>query len=198
MKNTQSTTKESEKKYSIIYADPPWLYGSKGPRSGKFANLDYNSMTIGDLCNMDIKSICEKNCALHMWVTGSFIDDAIKVGKAWGFKFIRMDKVWVKKKESGKPHAACGPWGMSDCEFILLFVRGSMCNKQIGKRNQYVATVEAYTGKHSEKPALFRDQIDARYQDGLNKLEMFARYPVDGWDVFGNEAPNSIKIGVKP
>jgi len=183
--------------YEIIYADPPWKYGSKGPRSGKFAALDYSSMTIGDLCKMDIKSITAKDCALHMWVTGSFIEDAMVVGNSWSFKFVRIDKVWNKKKVSGKPHAACGPWGMSDCEFILLFVKGSMCNKQKGKRNQYVGTDENYTGKHSEKPLLFRNQIDERYQDGLNKLEMFARYPAKGWDVFGNEAPNSIEIPTK-
>jgi len=185
------------KKYSVIYADPPWKYGSKGPRSGKFAELDYSDMTIGDLCSMDVQSISEKDCSLHMWVTGSFIEDAMKVGKAWGFKFVRVDKVWNKKKASGKPHAPCGPWGMSDCEFILLFVKGSMCSKQKGKRNQYVGTDEEYTGKHSEKPSRFRDQIESRYIDGLNKLEMFARYPVAGWDVFGDEAPDTIKIGVK-
>jgi len=27
---------------------------------------------------------------------------------------------------------------------------------------------------------------------------MFARESAEGWDVFGNEAPNSIKIEVKP
>lgn len=183
--------------YDILYCDPPWRYGSKGPRSGKFADLDYSSMTIGDLCQMDVKSITNKDCALHMWVTGSFMEDAMTVGKAWGFKFVRVDKVWNKKKASGKPHAACGPWGMSDCEFILLFVKGSMCSKQEGKRNQYVSTDECYTGKHSEKPLMFRDQIDARYQGGLNKLEMFARYSAKGWDVFGDQAPSSITIGTK-
>ena len=184
-------------KYEIIYCDPPWKYGSKGPRAGKFGELDYSSMTIGDLCKMNIKAITAKNCALHMWVTGSFMQDAMTVGNAWGFKFVRVDKVWNKKKPSNKPHAACGPWGMSDCEFILLFVKGSMCSKQKGKRNQYVSTDEYYTGVHSEKPLSFRNQIDDRYQDGLSKLEMFARYTAPGWDVFGNEAPNSININFK-
>lgn len=196
--NDESTEIDEEPKlYDVLYTDPPWRYGSKGPRSGKFADLDYSSMTIGDLCQMDVNSITAKDCALHMWVTGSFMEDAMTVGKAWGFKFVRVDKVWNKKKESGKPHAACGPWGMSDCEFILLFVKGSMCSKQEGKRNQYVSTDEPYTGKHSEKPLLFRDQIDARYQSGLNKLEMFARYPAKNWSVFGDQAPNSITIGTK-
>lgn len=185
------------KKYSIIYADPPWRYGSKGPRSGRFGKLDYSDMTISDLVRMDVKSLASDDCALHMWVTGSFIVDAIQVGIAWGFKFIRIDKVWIKEKESGKPHAACGPWGISDCEFILLFTKGKMCSKQKGKKNQYVSQRAKYTGTHSEKPAIFRRQIEGRYTYGLAKLEMFARCAPDGWDVFGNEAPGSITIESK-
>lgn len=185
------------KTYDIIYCDPPWKYGSNGPRSGRFAKLDYGSMTVKELCSMDIESISSKDCALHMWTTGSFVGDAIAVGKAWGFNFVRIDKVWNKKKASGKPHAACGPWGMSDCEFILLFVKGSMCSKQTGKRNQYVSIDEVFTGKHSQKPNLFREQISSRYVDGLNKLEMFARQRFVGWDAFGNEIDCSIDIKMK-
>ena len=184
------------KKYQVIYADPPWRYGSKGCRSGKYESLDYNDMTIAELCSMDVKAIADDNCSLHMWVTGSFMEDAMTVGMAWGFKFVRVDKVWNKKKDSGAPHAPCGPWGMSDCEFILLFVKGSMCGKQKGKRNQYVGQDEVYTGKHSEKPHLFRQQIESRYIEGLDKLEMFARKSFNGWDVFGNEVKNSVNIGV--
>jgi len=185
----------TNKKYDVIYADPPWKYGSKGPRSGRFGKLDYSAMTIRDLCKMDVNSVAGENCVLHMWVTGAFMEEAMIVSGAWGFRFIRVDKVWNKKKASGKPHAACGPWGMSDCEFILLFVKGSMCSKQKGKRNQYVGTDEVYPGVHSKKPDLFREQIDARYQDGMIKLEMFARSAAPGWDVFGDQAPGSISIG---
>ena len=181
-------------KYSIIYADPPWRYGSRGARSGRYSELDYNTMSIDDLCAMNIESISENDCVLYLWATGSFIEDALKVGKAWGFKFIRIDKVWVKTKPSGKPHAACGPWGMSDCEFILLFVKGAMCSKQIGKRNQYVSVSAPYTGKHSEKPHLFRMQIENRFPASFKKLELFARKTFNGWDAFGNEIPNSIAI----
>lgn len=185
------------KKYNIIYADPPWLYGSRGVRSGRFGKLDYSEMTIGELKQLDVNSLTADDCSLHMWVTGSFIEDAIEVGKAWGFRFIRIDKVWVKQTEAGKRHAPCGHWGMSDCEFILLFTKGKMCSKQKGKRNQYVAQVAIFTGVHSEKPEIFRQQIADRYIGDLPKLEMFARCAPEGWDVFGNEAPNSITINQK-
>lgn len=189
------------KRYQIILADPPWCYGSRGARGGKFGELDYSSMTISDMCRMDVESIASPVAHLYMWVTSPFLADCHAVASAWGFKqFIRCEKVWGKVKESGARHGVCGPHGMSDCEFLLLFARGgkttSMYNGK--KRNQYQLEQQPFTGKHSEKPDEFRDMIDQKYVDGLSKLEMFARYSVEGWDVFGNEAPNSITIGTKP
>mgnify|MGYP003408743372 CR=1 FL=1 len=50
--------------------------------------------------------------------------------------------------------------------------------------------------KHSKKPDVVRDKIIELIGD-LPRLEMFARESASGWDVFGNEAPNSIEIPSK-
>ena len=50
--------------------------------------------------------------------------------------------------------------------------------------------------KHSKKPDVVRDKIIELIGD-LPRLEMFARESAQGWDVFGNEAPNSIEIPSK-
>lgn len=188
------------KKYEIIYADPPWMYGSRGARGGKFGELDYSSMSINDLCSMDVESIAADTAHLYMWVTSPFLEECHKVAKSWGFgKFIRCERVWHKIKESGKPHGVCGPHGMSDCEFLMLYARGKRTTSLYndGKRNIYQHKDEKFTGKHSEKPGVFRADLESKYITGLNKLEMFARDSFVGWDVFGNEAPNSIEIGIK-
>jgi len=39
---------------------------------------------------------------------------------------------------------------------------------------------------HSEKPEEFRVIIDAIYPNG-KRIELFARRPSPGWDVWGNE-----------
>lgn len=185
-------------KYQIIYADPPWRYGSRGARGGKFGDLDYSSMTIAELCSMNVKSIAADTAHLYMWVTSPFLEDCHVVAKGWGFKFIRCEKVWHKTKPSGARHGVCGPHGMSDCEFLMLYARGKTTTSLYNddKRNQYQLEQAEFTGKHSNKPDVFRDMIDAKYPDGLTKLEMFARYSVDDWDVFGNEAPDSIEIPI--
>jgi len=48
-------------------------------------------------------------------------------------------------------------------------------------------------GEHSEKPAIFRDEIVQLCGD-LPRLEMFARCTPPGWDVLGNEVTKSVAI----
>lgn len=184
-------------KYDIIYADPPWKYGSRGVRSGMYGKLDYSAMTTEEICALPVAGIAKDNCALFMWVTGSFMPDALQVGHAWGFSHVRIDTVWAKKKLSGKPHGVVGPWGMSDAEFIVLFVKGSMCSNQVGKRNQYVITAEEYPGTHSEKPKIFRDRIRSRFPESYDRIELFSRETNEGWHVWGNEVQSDISIGLR-
>ena len=58
------------------------------------------------------------------------------------------------------------------------------------------SVIHASIAKHSEKPQEVRDSI-IRLVGDLPRLEMFARSAPEGWDVFGNEAPNSIEIPFK-
>ncbi|MBR8535426.1 DNA methyltransferase [Carboxylicivirga sediminis] len=179
--------------YEIIYADPPWKYGSKGARSGKFGELPYPSMTIKEMCQLKVPA--HDDCFLFMWATSPFMMDANKVADAWGFKYIRVDSVWCKTKGSGSPHGVCGPHGMTDAEYLLLFGKGNYMSLYNGnKKNQYTVVTENYTGKHSQKPSIFRERIDEKVKNGLNRLEMFARTAPLGWHVWGNEVECDVMV----
>ena len=52
------------KKYNIIYADPPWSY--KGKMMNSSVTDHYSVMTINDICNLPVKKIANKNCILIM------------------------------------------------------------------------------------------------------------------------------------
>ncbi len=59
------------KKYQIIYADPPWYmrndnYGHIGSTklSGFGASSRYPTMSCEDICKLPIKKITDTNCAL--------------------------------------------------------------------------------------------------------------------------------------
>ena len=49
-----------EKKYSIIYADPPWEYRQRGGPKGKrgMASAHYGTMTTEEICALPVKNIC--------------------------------------------------------------------------------------------------------------------------------------------
>ena len=55
------------KKYDIIYADPPWSfknYSKKGEE--KNANQHYDCMTIKDICKLPVKDISKDNSILFI------------------------------------------------------------------------------------------------------------------------------------
>ncbi len=49
------------KRYSVIYADPPWSYRQCGTNSKSrgTAAKHYSTMTTEDICAMPVQSICE-------------------------------------------------------------------------------------------------------------------------------------------
>ena len=52
-------------------------------------------------------------------------------------------------------------------------------------------------GKHSEKPDYFYSIIEKSTKDYPRKIELFARKHLEGWDVWGNEAPEGIQTRLK-
>jgi site-specific DNA-methyltransferase (adenine-specific) len=183
-------------KYQIILADPPWRFGSRGPRSGRFGDLDYGTMSVEEICSLQVEDIADTTAALFLWFPGSFVEAAPLVARSWGFAPVRIDKVWRKVHPSGKPKAAAGPWGMSDAEFLLLATRGQMCSLQVRPRNQYVIESASPSALHSEKPELFHHLIERRFIPGLKRIELFARSRRPGWDACGDEVQSDIELGM--
>ena len=62
-----------EKKYDIIYMDPPWRYARDAKSSSSkqvYAIEDYYpTMTLEELKQLDVKSITNKDAIIYMWVT---------------------------------------------------------------------------------------------------------------------------------
>ena len=61
---------EKQKKYQVIYADPPWkyyVYSKKG--LGRSAEHHYPTMSIDEIKKLPIQEIAEKDCMLFLWVT---------------------------------------------------------------------------------------------------------------------------------
>lgn len=166
-------------KFRVLYADPPWSYNDKadaGAIQSGGAEMHYPSMSIAELCAMPIESLCEPNAVLFLWVTSPLLFECAPVIKAWGFSY-KASFVWDKVKHN------MGHYNSVRHEFLLVCTRGS-CTPDVVQLFDSVQSLERTT--HSTKPPEFRTIIETLYPHG-KRLELFARIPVDGWTVFGNQ-----------
>ncbi len=89
----------TDKKYSIIYADPPWSYNDKGCNGA--AKKHYGVMKCEDICKLPVNQIANENCVLFLWATYPKIDEALKVIEEWGFKYKSIAFQWIKLNKNG-------------------------------------------------------------------------------------------------
>ena len=85
------------KKYNVIYADPPWYFKNFSKKgTGRNAISHYDCMSIEDLENLNIQKWASKNCVLFIWVTDPILDKAMSLIEKWGFKFKTVGFYWAK------------------------------------------------------------------------------------------------------
>lgn len=187
-----------KKKYSVIYADPPWDYGGKmqyDKSSKKDINVGfeknifissaafkYPTVKLKDLKTLDVESICEDDALLFMWTTGPHMSNSIELGKSWGFDYKTVAFVWDKMIHNP------GQYTLSQTEFCLVFKRGRI-PKPRGARNMR-QFLQHPRGKHSEKPEEIINRITKMFPE-QKKIELFARNNYKDWDNWGLEIPES-------
>lgn len=174
----------TDKRYSIIYADPPWKYAwGKGKNGGHFApEKHYQTMEVDTICKLNVKRLSERNCALFLWATMPCLPNAIQVMKEWGFKYKTCAFTWVKVRKDGEPLAGMGSYTKCNAELCLLGMRGHI--KAVDKTVRQI--IECQRLGHSVKPPEVRDRI-VKLFGNLPRIELFARQHADGWDCWGNE-----------
>ena len=99
------------KKYSIIYADPPWQFSNSktGGSLKSSAQSKYMTTSIEDLKAMDVNSLAADDALLVMWWVGSMPQEAIDLVNAWGFTLKNMNGiVWNKLTKNNNPHFGMG------------------------------------------------------------------------------------------
>ena len=171
-----------DKKYKIIYADPPWRYQDRKPPQGA-AEHHYETMLLTDICGLPIQSISDEDCVLFMWATYPLLPEALKVITAWGFTYKSVGFTWVKQNKSGNGYFfGLGRWSRGNPEICLLAVKGKPKRISASIANLTIAPLTA----HSEKPAIIRNKIVDLIGD-LPRIELFARKHTEGWDVWGNQ-----------
>lgn len=166
--------------YRTIVADPPWRYGNTSTRGA--AEDHYPTMSIEDLCDLDIDERAALDAHLYLWVTNNFLREAFDVMDAWGFAY-KTCLTWVK------PQMGMGNYFRGVTEHVLFGARGGLKTQARDIRNSFGAPRQ----KHSAKPDLFYDLVEKASPGPY--LELFARRARLGdWSYWGNESLESAEV----
>lgn len=179
----------TNEKYDIIYADPPWQYKQVGSlKSRSSAQQHYNTMCIDDICNLPINNIKKDTTILLMWATFPQMADALQVIKSWGFIYKTCAFVWIKKnKKTFTNFWGMGAYTRANSEICLIAVSKKTKAKEMVKSHKVQQVIESAIEEHSKKPDIVRDKIIELFGKDTKKIELFARQEVYGFDAFGNE-----------
>ena len=174
----------TDKKYNVIYADPPWTfktYSNKG--LVKSAENHYHCMTKEEIQNLPVPNISADDCVLFLWVTFPCLQEGMDLIKAWSFEYKTCAFTWVKRnKKSDSWFWGLGYWTRSNSEVCLLATKGNP--HRVSKSVHQIC--DAKIREHSRKPDEIRDRIVALCGD-VPRIELFARTASSGWDVWGDE-----------
>ena len=188
-----------DRRFHIIYADPPWDYKGQLQHNGAGGNdsggavRHYPTVPLEQLCSLPVQQITEDNCLLFMWSSSPHLDQAIDLGKRWGFAWATVAFVWYKQRTNP------GFYTMSQCELCLAFKRGKIPTPRGSRRERQFVNgddsaecldgfVSELRGRHSEKPEEVRRRINEMFPEQA-KIELFARKnDIPDWSVWGLEA----------
>jgi|TARA_R110000851_G_scaffold107700_1_gene228155 N6-adenosine-specific RNA methylase IME4 len=175
--------KLADKKYGVIYADPPWYFKNYSKMGrGRNPNQHYKCMSISDIQQLPIADIALDNSVLLIWVTDPLLHRAFQVIDAWGFTYKTVGFTWAKTNKTNLGFfTGLGYWTRSNPEMCLLATKGKP--KRISKAVKQLVVSERR--EHSRKP----DEMYTRIEELLSGpyIELFARNTKDGWDSWGNE-----------
>lgn len=173
------------RRYSIIYADPPWSYQNGGRGAAK---NHYGTMTPERIKALPVEALAAQDAVLFMWATFPQLPQALETIKAWGFTYKTLGFNWIKTNRRASAGGGTslfwglGFWTRANPEVCLLAIRGRPRRASARVHSVIVAPV----GRHSAKPPETRERIVDLLGD-LPRIELFARDTAPGWDCWGDE-----------
>ena len=193
----------SRNHYGAILADPPWAFqtwwsgrSSKLPSPKKKFSYPsrasmpaYDVMREAELSALPVGNLAADDCVLFLWICWPVLEWSLRTIAAWGFEYKTCGFCWIKGharqiemfRDDIDPHMTLGYWTRSNSEVCLLATRGKPRRSDAGIKQ---AIVEPRR-EHSRKPDCVHSRIECLVSGPY--LELFARGPRKGWDVWGNQ-----------
>ena len=173
------------RRYPVILADPPWQYeaGALPLTASGGVRYHYPLMADAEIEALPVSGLAATDAVLYLWATAPKLESALAVMRAWGFDY-RSSAVWLKQAADGGLHKGTGYWFRGQHELLLVGKRGAFPAPHFGTAP--LSVIEAERTAHSAKPAAVHALIERLWPD-LDRIELFARAPRDGWQTWGNE-----------
>lgn len=126
---------------------------------------------------------------VYVWCLSQHVDWGFDVARAWGAEPVIL-LTW-RKPGLGAGRFRC------NTEHVVVARKGDRIGNPFGQGGRYAQATEGTVfdwprASHSEKPEAFYELVERL--SPAPRLEMFARKKRAGWDVWGNEAPNSVTL----
>jgi N6-adenosine-specific RNA methylase IME4 len=172
--------------FGTILADPPWRFQN---RTGKVAPEHrrlsrYDTMTWKEIAALPVADLMAPSSHCYLWVPNALVPEGLRVMEEWGFTYKTM-LIWHKiRKDGGSDGRGVGFYFRNVTESVLFGVRGQLRTLAPGRRQ--VNLVATRKREHSRKPDELYHIVEACSPGPY--LELFARYPRDGWAAWGEEA----------
>jgi N6-adenosine-specific RNA methylase IME4 len=174
-------------KFRTILADPPWQFQN---RTGKMAPEHkrlsrYATMKLPEIKALPVGQVAADTAHLYLWVPNALLPEGIEVLAAWGFAY-KSNIIWHKiRKDGGSDGRGVGFYFRNVTEIVLFGVRGKNARTLPPGRRQ-VNLVGTRKREHSRKPDELYPIIESCSPGP--RLELFARGPRKGWQVFGDQS----------
>ena len=180
--------------HGVIYADPAWQY--RGYVSEGVAQTSkvqhYQTMHVEDMAKLPVWRLAAPDCALFMWGISSHLEQALWLGRKWGFTYSSKAFTWAKlnknaiadERRCDDPSAyfiGMGHGTRRNTEDCWLFTRGNPKRMDKGVRELIVSPIR----EHSRKPDETYERIERLFRGPY--AELFARSQRPGWSIWGNE-----------
>lgn len=164
---------------STILANPPWDCLQVGGNRG--AVHQYELLPVEEIARLPVSGLAAANAHLWLWVTNASLFAGAAVMEAWGFTY-RSILTWVK------PRFGMGQYLRTQTEHLLLGTRGRAPVLFRGQGSWFYAPVQEHSHKPEEQYAIIERLSPGPY------LELFARRPRLGWEVWGNEVDSDVQL----
>ncbi len=174
------------RRFGTVLADPPWRFvnrtGKVAPEHRRLSR--YDTMAWEEIASLPVAEVAAPRSHCYLWVPNALLQDGLRVLERWGFTYKAM-LVWHKVRKDGGPDGrGVGFYFRNVTEPVLFGVRGSLRTLPPGRSQvNFLATRKR---EHSRKPDELYPLIEACSPGP--RLELFARYPREGWAVWGDEA----------